>query len=333
MDPSNLVMQFSNLSPAKTTIVYDTLWRFAVERQKIFYRRLNRATPPWTKDEILNTYKFTNAYRACDRVSQYLIRKVIYEGDNSPTEVLFRIFIFKTFNKIETWEALEKEIGQISYKEYTYNCYNRILIKLLDNSQSIYSGAYIMAPGRHAFGKLRKHQNHLKLIEMMMSDGLAESICKAKTMSSVFKLLLNYPTIGYFLAYQYAIDINYSELTDFSEMEFVVPGPGAIDGISKCFRSTGGLNQADVIRMVTERQLVEFERLGLNFRNLFGRPLQLIDVQNLFCEISKYSRIAHPEINGHSGRTRIKQKFSANENSIEFWFPPKWKLNKKIRKG
>jgi len=32
--------------------------------------------------------------------------------------------------------------------------------------------------------------------------------------------------VGYFLAYQFITDINYSTLTDFSEMEFTVPGPG-----------------------------------------------------------------------------------------------------------
>jgi hypothetical protein len=31
-------------------------------------------------------------------------------------------------------------------------------------------------------------------------------------------------------------DLNYSGLTDFSEMEFVMPDPGAKDGIRKCFR-------------------------------------------------------------------------------------------------
>ena len=45
--------------------------------------------------------------------------------------------------------------------------------------------------------------------------------------------------VGDFLAYQFITDINYSTLTDFSEMEFTVPGPGARDGIHKCFESIG----------------------------------------------------------------------------------------------
>lgn len=37
------------------------------------------------------------------------------------------------------------------------------------------------------------------------------------------------------LAYQYATDINYNEIVDFDEDEFVAAGPGAIDGVKKCF--------------------------------------------------------------------------------------------------
>src|SRR2546425_4925405 len=84
-------------SPIIPTEVYDAYWRFAAERQVIFFRRLLGASHPWTDDPVLGTYKFTNAYRASDRVSQYLIRRVIYRPDLPSTtrEVCFRILLFK----------------------------------------------------------------------------------------------------------------------------------------------------------------------------------------------------------------------------------------------
>ncbi len=74
-----------------------------------FFRRAIGAAQPWTDNPVLAAYKFTNAYRASDRVSQYLIRHVIYRDDlpKSPREVFFRILLFKLFNKIATWELLE----------------------------------------------------------------------------------------------------------------------------------------------------------------------------------------------------------------------------------
>ena len=311
--------------PAVPTVVFDTYWRFAVERQAIFFRRIKKQWGHWTKDPILQEYKFTNAYRASDRVSQYLIRNVIYKGDPSPEEIFFRIILFKLFNKIETWEMLTNELGAICYSGYSFRKYDKLLSEAMDCRQTIYSAAYIMPSGNSAFGFSRKHSNHLKLLEEMMANHAYEAISNAPNMATAFDILRSYPTIGYFLAYQLITDINYSELTNFSEMEFVVPGPGAKSGIKKCFKSLGGLSEPELILRITKKQEEEFERLGLTFQNLGGRPLQLIDCQNLFCEVDKYSRIAHPEVNG-SGRTRIKQKFKPITNPINYWYPPKWNV-------
>ena len=316
-------------SAPKKSKVYDTYWRFASERQQIFFNRIENKLV-WTTDEILTKHKFTNAYRASDRVSQYLIREVIYNHSQEPKEVLFRILLFKTFNKIETWELLLSRLGQICYENYNFKEYDNILTRIMDSKKPIYSGAYIMTSGRSRFGYSKKHRNHLKLIELMMEDNLEKKISEIEDMGSLFELLKSYPTIGNFLAYQYATDINYSELCEFNEMDFVFPGPGALDGIRKCFTDYGDYNESDLIRYVTEKQEEEFLRLEIEFKDLWSRKLQLIDCQNLFCEVDKYSRVAHPDIQGISGRTRIKQKFRAKNTNINFWYPPKWGINNKI---
>src|SRR5262245_56716808 len=96
---------FATIAPAKPSAVYDTYWKFAAERQRIFFARaLGNSVP--TRDPILAKHKFTNAYRASDRVSQYLIRRVLYEGEQAHREIFFRTLLFKFFNRIETWELL-----------------------------------------------------------------------------------------------------------------------------------------------------------------------------------------------------------------------------------
>ena len=123
--PANVapVIVSTHLAPAKTTAVYDSYWRFAAERQRVFYRRVLDTPWPWTQNRVMAIYKFTNAYRASDRVSQYLIRNVIYRDDlpNSVDEVVFRILLFKLFNKIETWERLERGLGPISFADYRFD--------------------------------------------------------------------------------------------------------------------------------------------------------------------------------------------------------------------
>lgn len=325
--------KFASLAPAKPTEVYDTYWRFAAERQAVFFRRYRGEPHPWSDDEILQTYKFTNVYRASDRVSQYLIRNVIYRGPQATHEVFFRTILFKLFNKIETWELLCRELGDVTYNRYSFERYDRVLTGAMNRKATIYSAAYIMPSGSKALGSTKKHRSHLMLLERMMDNGVPDRIATAPSMRDAFNVLVSYPMIGDFLAYQYVTDLNYSEICDFTEMEFVVPGPGSIDGISKCFRSLGGLSETDIIKLVTERQAEEFDRLGLEFQNLWGRPLQLIDCQNLFCEISKYARVRHPDVNGVANRTRIKQKYKRNLEHIDLWYPPKWKINDRIERN
>ena len=87
--------------------VYDLYWYFACERQNIFLKKLNGESAPWTDDKILQEYKFCNSYRINDRVSQYLLKNVIYNGKNYFDEdMLFRILLFKLFNNNSQVDSL-----------------------------------------------------------------------------------------------------------------------------------------------------------------------------------------------------------------------------------
>lgn len=287
-------------------------------------RRVVGSAPPWTDDAVLGAHRFTNPYRASDRVSQYLIRHVLYDGAQEPEEIFFRAILFKLFNRIETWEELARSFGFPRWRKFDYDAYAAVLDGVISRGKRLYSAAYIMPCP--AFGSRRKHRNHLRLLEHMMTDGAPRRISRARSLREVFETLRGYPSLGDFLAFQFTIDLNYSELIDFSEMEFVVAGPGARDGIRKCFSDTAGLSEAEIIRVMSERADHEFARLGLRFQKLWGRDLQLIDCQNLFCEVSKYARMAHPDVRGESGRTRIKQRFVPHPTPIPQWYPPKWRL-------
>ena len=110
-------------------------------------------------------------------------------------------------------------------------------------------------------------------------------------------------------------------------MDFVVPGPGARDGLRKCFVDPGGLSEPELIKLMTDLQESEFERLSLDFQSLWGRRLQLIDCQNLFCEVDKYARVAHPEISRtHWAARALSNGSFRNMNRSRSFYPPKWQL-------
>lgn len=305
--------------------VYDLYWYFACERQNIFIKKLNGENTPWTDDEILQTYKFCNSYRVNDRVSQYLLKNVIYNDKKYTDEdILFRIILFKLFNKESTWELLLNHFNDIKLSSFNINEYSKVLEKAISSGIKIYNDAYISCATK-AFGYDRKHDNHLALLnKIFIIDKSHVKILKAKTMEEAFNILKSYPLLGNFMSYQLVTDINYSDIVNWQENEFTVAGPGSLRGIKKCFIDKGKMSNEDIIKYMYDHQEEEFKRLGLNFKRIGNRPLQLIDCQNIFCELDKYCRQALPTLK--SNRTKIKKKYEAKQNKINYIYPPKWHI-------
>ena len=148
-------------------------------------------------------------------------------------------------------------------------------------------------------------------------------------MSELYDTLIKCSFIGPFLAYQYTIDLNYSEVVNFDENSFVKAGIGAIRGIKKCFIDLGKYSYEDAIKFTADNIEMYRKKYGYNFENLFGREPTLIDLQNCFCETDKFLRVKLPELS--IGNKRIKQKFKSPLEKIDFFFPPKWNLNSNWR--
>lgn len=306
--------------------VYDTYWYFAAERQRIFESRISGEQGPWSDDPIFQTYKFCNVFRAADRVSQYMIRTVCYGEEATEADRLFQIVAFRTFSKPATWEALRLHLGHYPLLEdLRSGAFERVLTELRERGDRIYTGAFILC-ANDAYGRRIKHLNHVELFKHMflLDDGVSQLLA-ARSLRELFGILRQYPLFGDFMAYQTAIDLNYSSLFNFSENDFTRAGPGALRGIAKVFFDTGGRSPEEIILWMVERQEAEFARLGLIFNGLWGRQLHAIDAQGLFCETDKYSRLAFPELRVQ--RSRMKAKFQADPQPIEYFFPPKWGIN------
>lgn len=280
-----------------------------------------------TEDPILREYKFTNVYRVCDRVSQYLLSHIIYNKVKaySPDDMLLRILIFKIFNKIESWEYLEQVYGEITIRHFDVKEISRLLSERQAYAP-IFNNAYMMTGSHKRYDYLpTKHEKWLTMVkDEFLGEGVVYKILEAKSLKEVYALLRGCSFLGGFLAYQYAIDFNYSPYINFDENSFVVAGIGAIRGIQKCFVSHGSSNE-DAIRYVKEHFGELQARYGYtDFKPLNGHEPTLLDLQNCFCETDKFLRAKMPEL--LVGNKRIKQKYKPQDISIHYMFPPKWQL-------
>ncbi len=314
-------------APTKRPEVFDLYWTFASRRHAAFEARLSGGAWPWIDDPILQTFKFCNVFRALDRVSQYLIGEVAYGADamTTPLDRIFQLVAFRTFSKIETWREMSAILGSVPRLEHLRSgAFEQTLNEVKTRTGGLYTGAFILCATK-AFGFDEKHRNHVALFRHMFIDNAcAERALDAPSLEALVALLQSFPLMGPFMAYQTAIDLNYSDLFRFDENDYVQAGPGALRGLKKAFVSLGDYSPSDAIRWMVERQGDEFARLGLRFDGLFGRPLHAIDCQGLFCELDKYCREAFPEL--ASARTRIKARYKPSSEAMPIYLPPKWQL-------
>lgn len=300
---------------------------FIEERMNMFWRKIEGGwNDGWSKDPIFKTYKFTNVYRATDRVSQYLIKNVIYKNVKryKPEDVLLRILVFKIFNKIETWEYLEQNLKNTLTVDSFDPHYISIILSRRQEYAPIFSNAYMMTGSHKIYNYLpTKHEKWLTMVKKEIIDNnLFFKIMDASSMEAVYDILRGCSFIGDFLAYQYTIDFNYSPYLNFSENSFVKAGIGAVRGIKKCFICYGDCFE-DAIHYVQDNFYELQHKYGfLAFKPLPNHLPTLIDLQNCFCETDKYLRVKMPEL--VVDNIRIKQKYKESPQSIYFYFPDKW---------
>lgn len=317
---------------------------FITERMSIFWSRNYDLPEPHTEDPILAKHKFTNSYRSLDRVSQFLIGNVLYdekglENDRDTEDIFWRTILFKHFNKIETWRALENEFGEIVL-ETPINEIEKFLTNLA-KTEPIYSNAYMQTAsfmrnpeimGRNGlYAGQPKHSAYLQLFQNSFFKNNAKgmyNILKSQSLEELQNRLVEGTVgIGKFISMQFAIDLNYGLIFNFDENDHIVAGPGAERGIERTFDIKGKPNYVEIIKWVTKElpNLLHDYGYGERFIPLPNRMPKLIDMQSNFCETDKYLRGAGIKTEGiEVDGKRIKQIFKPTKKKINYKFPPKW---------
>ncbi|PFH45738.1 hypothetical protein AMATHDRAFT_77938 [Amanita thiersii Skay4041] len=265
----------------------------------------------WTDDPILRKYPFCNTFRVLDKTSQFLVREVIEKGSQDPQELVFRVILFNTFTRIDTWKLLERKLGPLTWATYSREKYKNVLHRAKSRGVILYTGSFIKpAP---SFSYADNYMNHLCLLEVFMENQITARLMNAEYLADIFDFLASFPSMGDFTTYQLILNLSYTNILNFHPNDFVVPGPGASSGLGKMFgrkvKSAGRGFEIDIIRWLVKTQTQHFKRLGLEFSGLGPDelPMDVADVEHMLCEVDKYSRMAHPQYKGK--RTEMRRVF------------------------
>jgi hypothetical protein len=287
----------------------DLFWQFIAERQKVWYHRVVEGRPaPWTGDDILQEYRFTNVYRELDPGTQYVIQNIL-EMDASRRDKLFNVMLYRLIGRLETHEYL----GFQSLRSFDAAEFEEQLKHRRDDlEETVFTGAYMVSGYNHR-GSSDKVENVAALFgELTDSPSFFDDLLSAKSLPDGYDSIRSQPGFGNFLSYQVLVDLLYpvnyyngNSVIPFSPNDWSSPGPGAQKGLKQLVTDFNGFDRLDVMRWLRQNQKQEFGRLGLEFPYLETKDgerleLSLANIQNCLCEFYKYHNILHS--NGRARR-------------------------------
>lgn len=183
--------------------VFRTFFHYAHDRHAVFLaRRSGIPQSEWTTDPVLSSTKFANVYRVLDRSTQYVLTKVVQDGPQELEEACFRMFLFRSFARISTYEAIRDALGgPPRLATFSPAAYENILMPHIASGNPVYGSSYFI-PAPREFRTQYPFQSTLRLVSLMMRTGLPRRLKELKHMRDAHSLLATFPSLGPFLAMQ-----------------------------------------------------------------------------------------------------------------------------------
>lgn len=283
--------------PSGTSAFY----AFMRERENVRLRKGAGDFFPWTEDEILRSYKFTNVYRHFDKTSQKL-KELFYQDhfDDDPKSILMNAALFRYFG---TWEFAEV-IGWQEYDDFDFEGIKETARTRLANRERVFTGAYVITNQGISAPKQEVVVDYFLTALHAATPVIVDLV---KTTNSWQKAADKMRTIGGFggsgfMTKETLLDTTYcnfwGEVRVIHDMNFTTPadwetwtpiGPGARRGAA---RACGDeycdkpLTEISAMNCIMELHEVQGEEWPREWERLSPH-----DVQFQLCEFDKYERV------------------------------------------
>ena len=265
---------------------------FVRERENIKLKRDAGLLAPWTDDDILHKYKFTNVRRADDRVSKWIITQLI-EPNPLRQDLWFVLLIARLINWPPTLQRLIddgillRDAGDFSTADFSAS-----IEQFKAEGNKVYSGAYMLYPTSKGHGQVKSISVGDYIIGSALenADEIDYEVWRnVPTVMDFVGALAKCYGISTFMAGQVAADLTYAEapLSNALDLLWFAPiGPGSTKGLNyltgnplgKSWKQDEFNTELMLIRSRMVDEMPEFNDTTLH------------DVQNCLCEFSKYAR-------------------------------------------
>lgn len=265
------------------------LFAFIRERHAIYRARQQGKPRPWTKDEILQSYRFCNVYRELDTETQWIAQNWRVPYASHP-DLWFAMMMARLFNWHET-------LAELGFPEDFNAAYvkdmRRALARRIAMGQKVWTGAYMVSTNGRAVDF-----KHDYVIECVLKPAwkARERVRpqEGDTLQSFYERLLPLEGMGRFMAGQVIADTKYEGVLHNAEdwWTWAVMGPGSKRGMNrvmgrerrqslseKKWRAEMDVLVPALNKLVSKSAVFEYDTLHAQ------------DIQNCLCEFDKYERV------------------------------------------
>lgn len=273
---------------------------YARERYSIHLKKMSGAPRPWTKDLILNHYRFCSVFREDDRTTRWFKDNVRHQMRGTP-EVMLATVVFRMFNRISTGEAVfcQKDVEyDDAFHEYIATSKTSALKKAIKANCApgpYVTGSYTIV-GKPGMPKLdgilwvidnfRKKSDWEGMAKILLND-------TSPRLQSVWEWMREFEFFGDFHSYEIVTDLRHTALLDNATdiMTWANPGPGANRGANRVFgRDKDQRNSKEKLNDEMQEILLCSQDANLWPLNIY-RPWEMRDVEHTLCEFDKYERV------------------------------------------
>lgn len=294
---------------------------YARARHEITLRRALGLPRPWTKDSILDTYRFTCVFREQDKTTKWF-RQNVRDPMRNAQSVLLATVVFRMLNRIEVGEAIfhaEYKNGGTAWDAFLESRDVRHLqraIKRAIPDGPYVTGGYIITspPGCPKLEGMMKVIKSFErgeeeweglgagIIGTMNWDGeegAAEYMLHNRgdvTLESCWRWLRRFKWFGDFHSYEIVTDLRHTRLLDMAPdiNTWANPGPGANRGANRVYgRDKDTRNSKEKLNA----EMHELLGHSLDSKLWPQRPVnewprwEMRDVEHTLCEFDKYERV------------------------------------------
>lgn len=255
-------------------------FQWIVDREDARIGKSLNLPKPWTKNRIIQQYKFCNVRREDDRVTLWIKENWRDKFEGHPN-MWFAMCVARIFNWPETLDMLE--FPELPFEDLIGHWRGQLKWARDKQKKKIFTGAYLVSTNGVSMDKV-DYVLDIVLTPLWKSGRAPVDL---ETLEEYHKYLTQFNGLGSFMAGQVIADLKYTPVLAHAPdwWDFAPLGPGSTRGLNRYF----GRNTKASLKQ--SQGLKEMKLLQVQVENRLGLKLDIHDVQNCCCEYDKYERV------------------------------------------